>query len=449
MNRRYLLIIAAMVFCLAGTACSIQTTKRTVNPGDAVTPAVDADATLEGVVLSNDTQNRIITIQELGSALQTSLSYNAATVVTDKFGSERAGEDVVAGELVQTAYGSGTGRASRIQIPEDVWEYKEVTSYTFDADESSLTVAQKKYQYSGLTYFGSGGQSIEMMELNPQDVLTVRGRGYIVYSVVRTKGHGYIRLKNYDNFKGGTVSVGNNIFLPVTDNMLITVREGSYKIVVAKGADSVSKNITVRMDQEQTVDFSDYKPVHARTGTITFDIRPAGADLTINGTAVSYKRPITLSYGTYNITVSMTGYNSYSGTLDVEEPESTLHIDLVEETTSVSDTTATPKSDADGESDDTQDSEDRDTTTKTIDSDHKITVSAPEGAEIYLDNVYKGIIPCSFTKIIGSQTVTLRRDGYTTKSYSIDVLDDDEDLSLSFSELVAAASATPEASATP
>ena len=73
--------------------------------------------------------------------------------------------------------------------------------------------------------------------------------------------------------------------------------------------------------------------------------------------------------------------------------------------------------------------------TKKMDSDHTITVSAPEGAEVYLDNVYKGLAPCTFTKVIGSQTITLRKDGYTTKSYSVDVLDDDQDVKFSFSDL--------------
>jgi hypothetical protein len=84
-----------------------------------------------------------------------------------------------------------------------------------------------------------------------------------------------------------------------------------------------------------------------------------------------------------------------------------------------------------------------------MDSDHTITVSAPEGAEVYLDNVYKGLAPCTFTKIIGSQTITLRKDGYSTKSYSVDILDDDEDVKLSFSDLVASAEATEAATTTP
>ena len=130
--------------------------------------------------------------------------------------------------------------------------------------------------------------------------------------------------------------------------------------------------------------------------------------------------------------VAMTGYTTYTGTLDVEEKASTVRIDLVEEKADTTKTTAKPSSTSSKTSTDDTDSTTR---TKKMDSDHTITVSAPEGAEVYLDNVYKGLAPCTFTKVIGSQTITLRKDGYTTKSYSVDVLDDDQDVKFSFSDL--------------
>ena len=82
------------------------------------------------------------------------------------------------------------------------------------------------------------------MELNDNDVVTVRGIGIRVYSVTRTKGHGYIRLANYSYFTGGTVNVGNSIILPVTDNMLIAAGEGSYRVVLGKGGTKAVKNVT-------------------------------------------------------------------------------------------------------------------------------------------------------------------------------------------------------------
>ena len=179
----------------------------------------------------------------------------------------------------------------------------------------------------------------------------------------------------------------------------------------------------------------DYVATGRSIGEVTFAIEPDGADLYINNTAVNYDKPISLQYGKYNVTVSLTGYETYTGVLDVEEASKTINIDLIEEVATASDdssATATPSSSSASDSNDS----DSETVTKQIDSDHTITVSAPEGAEVYLDNVYKGLAPCTFTKVIGSQTITLRETGYVTKSYSVDIIDDDKNAKLSFADLV-------------
>ena len=442
-KKRRFVGVCFLILVLAVTAgCSRTTTKRSVSPGAAATPDQEALSRLQGVVIQNDTSVSQLIMQELGSDIQTTLTYDARTEVTDKYGSLKSGEDVEVGEILEAAYTPGEGTIATMQVPEDVWEYQEVNSYRIDSEEKSLEFADRKFQYSNLTYVGSSGQKIEMMELNQQDVLTVRGVGYKVYSIVRTQGHGYIRLKHYSDFIGGMISVGDNIILPVTKSMLITAREGTYRVVLCKGSMSAAKTVTVLNDQECTLDFSDYQPAAQRVGKITFDIHPKGADLTINGVAVNYSKALPLVYGSYKISVTMTGYQEYSGTLTVANPSKKVTINLIDEKTDVSDVTEEPDS-ADDSASATQ--------TKKMDSDHTITVSAPEGVEVYLDNVYKGLAPCTFTKVIGSQTITLRKEGYLTKSYSVDILDDDKNTTLSFSELpedaASEATAAPQATA--
>jgi hypothetical protein len=432
-NRKYVLLWLGVFFStvLFLSGCSRATGKRTVYPASSVN--ADAETVLEGVVVSNEDTAGQITLRELDSDIETVISYDATAQITDKYGNSRDGEEIEQGEILEVTYSAYSGKVLSAVVPDDVWEYQDVKEYDFDSEESSLEFAERKYQYSTTTYFSSGDQSIQMMEIGDQDVLTIRGKGYKVYSVTRTEGHGYVRLAHYDDFVGGVIEVGSSLILTVTPNMLITVREGTYKVILSKGRNSAVKNVTVKKDEEVTLDFSDYEPADSKVGVITFDIEPAGADLTINSTAVSYKKPIALAYGVYEITVSMTGYTQYSGQLDVEGDD-TVTINLVEEKTSVSESTPSPSSGSDASSSDTS----TDTTvTKQIDSDHTITISAPEGAEVYLDNVYKGLTPCTFTKVIGSQTITLRKDGYTTKSYSVDVIDDDDDIKLSFPEMVA------------
>lgn len=423
---------------LAVSGCSNTTVRRTVRPGNTAPVDEPEYSALQGVVIQNDVSRRQMILQELGSDIQTTLSYDATTQVTDKYGSLKTGEEVEAGEILEADYTPGMGRIATMQVPEGVWEYQEVSKYSIDNEQKSMEFAQRKYQYSSQTYIGSSGQTIELMELNKQDVLTVRGIDYSVYSIVRTKGHGYIRLKNYSDFVGGMIEIGNGIILPVTKNMLLTVREGTYRVVLCKGSMSAVKTATVQMDKEVTLDFSDYQPSAQRIAKVTFQIDPKGADLTINGTAVDYSKPLPLLYGSYRISVTMTGYTEWSGIMKVREPSPTIKINLIDEDADVVDTKK-------GKEDNSQESTSNEVTKK-IDSDHTITVSAPEGAEVYLDNVYKGLVPCTFTKVIGSQTLTLRRDGYVTKSYSIDILDDDKDSTLTFADLIESSGLTSTAS---
>ena len=71
---------------------------------------------------------------------------------------------------------------------------------------------------------------------------------------------------------------------------------------------------------------------------------------------------------------------------------------------------------SDGSSTDSSVSSDSDSSSsqseqEKTDTDHKITVSAPAGAAVYINGTYKGVAPCSFTKVIGSVTLTLTKEG--------------------------------------
>ena len=64
-------------------------------------------------------------------------------------------------------------------------------------------------------------------------------------------------------------------------------------------------------------------------------------------------------------------------------------------------------------------------------------VESPEGAEIYIDGTYVGVAPVYFAKPSpGSHVITLTHDGYTPKSYTVSIPDDDNDITISFSDLI-------------
>lgn len=418
-----------VLFLTVITGCSMS--KKETN----VTPTPDTEVSkVTGIVMKNDVELSQMQIKELDSDTYGVLNYGAASEFLDAYRQEQDGSEVAPGSILTITYRNRDAKIMSAKIPEDVWEYTDVQKFSFQQDENMMTVAGENYKFDSTTMCFSGDQEIESSEFNTGDVLTVRGIGIKVYSVARTQGHGYIRLKNYSDFLGGYVSVGDRIVLSVAESMLITASEGTYRVTLSKNGVAASKNVTVTADTETVLDFAGYTAVAGNVGQVKFEVDPVGSDMWINGTSVDYSRPIMLNYGKYKVVVSMTGYATYSGILNVEESSKTLRIELeeandntsIEEATVEPDATATPSADTNSTS----------TTTKKIDSKHTITVSAPEGAEVYLDNVYKGMAPCTFTKVIGSQTITLSEAGYVTKSYSVDILDDDNNVKLSFSDLV-------------
>lgn len=411
-------------------------------------PAADTRE-VTGIVIKNDVELSQMQVRELDSDIICTLNYGASSQFLDKYQSEQEGDAVAVGEIRKVTYRTDTARIVASEVPEDVWEYTEVKKFSFRQDENMLTVAGEKYQYTNMTFCASGDMAVEPMEFNNQDLLTIRGIGIHAYSVVRTQGHGYIRLANYGDFVGGIAEIGENgLMVQVTENMLITAPEGSQRVILCKNGVAAAKTAIVNRDEEVVVDFSDYKAAAGNIGEVTFEVDPEGADLYINGTYVDYSRPISLHYGKYKLTVAMTGYQTYSGILNVEQASKPIRIELQEEDSTVGDTsaTATPAATSASTNNDSSTSSD-DAVTKKIDSSHTITVTAPEGAEVFLDNVYKGLAPCTFTKVIGSQTITLSDTGYVTKSYSVDILDDGKNVKLSFADLVkdedASATSTP------
>ena len=65
-------------------------------------------------------------------------------------------------------------------------------------------------------------------------------------------------------------------------------------------------------------------------------------------------------------------------------------------------------------------------------------IDEPDDVEVYYDGSYIGISPLSIKKDPGTHVITLRKDGYATKSYTITLSDEDMDESYEFRELVPA-----------
>ena len=84
----------------------------------------------------------------------------------------------------------------------------------------------------------------------------------------------------------------------------------------------------------------------------------------------------------------------------------------------------------------TSKTESKNKTTSKANSKYQVYIDSPTGVEVYVDGNYIGIAPVSMNKEVGNFVITLRKTGYQTRSYTVQIDDGDSDVNYSFAELM-------------
>lgn len=399
----------------------------------------DWDTTSLGVIKEIDITNSKITFLEVESGQDIILTFTGGSDIRDKYNQIIAMSQVNIGEMMDIYYHKNSAKLRKAVISTDAWEYKGVSNWSLD--KNSFDIVDSKYQYSDNLVISRDGELLTIDDLDDKDELTVKGFDREIWSIIVTKGHGTIRFTDYEDFIGGIAYIGKREIIPIVDDLVITAREGSFEITFEnKGLIGVKK-VTLNPEDDIVVSMEEFKRPPVETGLVRFNIEPLGAELYINKILYSYEDIVELEYGEYNISVSLGGYNTYQGKLVVNEAMKTVDITLVEsnsDTGEVEDdeTSGTEEGEA-GESDtentttDGSNESDEDTNS----TSKYIYIQSPSGASAYLDGEYKGTVPVSFPKVLGTHYITLIKPGLETKTYTVEILDDGENVKLEFSDL--------------
>lgn len=400
-----------------------------------------------------DTGAGTMTLTDTGNGQDIILSYSGAADIIDKYEKVIAASQLNPGEMVDAYYNKNTSVLSKLQISNRAWEYKGVVNWSLNESENSFMITNSNYRLPENPVVLKDGQKFTLSDLDAEDELVVKGYDREVWSILVTKGHGTIRFEEYEDFIGGTVYIGNREILPIVSDMTVTIREGSYDIIMEKGSFKGVKKLTVLPFEESILNMGEFKLPPVEKGKVTFHITPEGADLYINDMLTDYSKALELEYGEYTMRVALGGYMNYTGKLEVSGTSKTVSIDLAEskgqtkEDGKTEDDGNKDKNDTgsqqegntkDGDSDNTgkgNTKEDTNTNYKEVKAANNIYIQEPEGASAYFDGQFKGTVPISFPKEAGTHYVTLIQNGYQTKTYSVEIKDDGEDVKLNFSGL--------------
>ena len=218
-------------------------------------------------------------------------------------------------------------------------------------------------------------------------------------------------------------------------------------------------------------DLGDVEITVVQRGTVIFTLTPATAKVFIDGREVNVSKPVEIEYGLHQMRITADGYDTVAQYIRVAEPSASVAVELEK---SEEETTETPsgkddddKSDSRQDDEDDEEEEEEKTTGKKYQSKspeedddedeeeeessdksdekspvvsstgrYKVYIDAPDGAEAYLDGSYIGVTPVSFNKVPGSYVVTLRKSGYQTRSYTLQIDEEEKDINYSFTDLI-------------
>lgn len=424
--------------------------KNNGKDGNTVQQTEDKKVVIPAIITSKDVNSGKYTLRGIGDGQDINLIFTESSLSLDKYGKNVTAEKLKVGEMVEATYHKETTEIVSLQIWDKAWRYQGISNWGLDGEEGSIRIADKYYQYADYLLITRGGEELTLEELDTTDELLAVGYEKKIYSIIVTKGHGTLKFTDYEDFIGGTAYIGKRAVLAVEEDMIVTVREGDYEVTLEKGRLTGTKTVQVLPEEEVEVNMGEFKLPPVQTAMVTLHVSPEGADLYVDGKEVSYTEAIELEYGKHSIKATLGGYKEYSGIIDVQEKEKELYIKLAAADNKSEESTAGEEEDGSSSGGDSSgtDSGNNGTDTDTDNTNNNnntnnsgntggttkkyVYIQAPEGASVYVNGEFKGIAPVSYPKTTGLQYITLIQSGYNTKTYTVEVKDDDEDVKLNF-----------------
>lgn len=433
-KRRYISLLILFVFSMFIMGCAEETPVAQADPDDYVVQSTYieplADSMDECLVVHVDTEESKIQFYNLKIARTYTLEYNHATGIKNRFGDELVAEQLSDGDMVRVTFIKDEKLIKNVQILSDVETVTDVKDFEINSVSKTMSYGGEQYKVSKNAMVLSKGNLLELNEVNTVDTLKVVAKNHEVLGITIEKGHGYVRLSGQDNFIDGFVEVGQDCIKKVTPEMLLVVPEGEYSLFISKGSLSGSEDITVLSGEEIEVDVSKFEVTdEKKTGKIIFTITPAKAKLYIDGEETEYDKPVEMICGIHQIKVKADGYKTLTQYIKVGQSTANLNLELEEGEDS--------GDDSDQNENKPSASLSENAIAATTDGGYRVYIDAPVGIELYVEGNYVGIIPTSFAKKEGSFVASLRKDGFQTRSYTLQLDKAEKDVHYSFSDLTA------------
>lgn len=379
------------------------------------------------VITNIDNYEKKITFLNLILGKRYTLTYDGTTTFSNKYGEAMSLAQMEEGNIVDVTFLRTKKKLNSMQLSSECFTNTEVSRFELDLVREDLSIGSDIYNISEDAVIFSEGKEIELMDLNVWDVLTVSGIENDIYSIVVNKGHGYLKLENDEKFIGGFIEVGQSRIAEITKDMILEVPEGSYQVLISHKGGGGIKQVTINRGEEVTLDIGDLTIPEPQKGQVVFNINPSNARLYVDGEEVDASKEMQLEYGIHRFIVHAQGYSSVTSYFKVNQKMMVVDVNMESLNKS--------EEEENKESTENQENIQKEDVSGNGIKQFQVHIDGPKGVEVYVDGNYIGIAPVAFKKMAGSHVITLRQSGFETRSYTIQLDNEEKDVNYVFAEL--------------
>ncbi len=430
------------------------------------------DSADTAAIRSIDTIKKEIRFRNHSTGKTYTLSYDNTSMMYDERGTVLSAALLEVGEIVDVTFLKSTKHITTLNVSSDAWSVEDTRSHELVRGDGTARIQGDIYKIDARTLVMAEGKLALAEDVLSTDRVTVRGLGKEIYSVVVTGGHGYVSLSSDTvedhSLVGAWLELDNEVIHKISPNMMLSAPEGDYNLQILGNGANYQTEVNISRNQETVVDTSGVNIERPKESLVTFLISPDDAEVFVDGERYLTDTPQTITYGYHSLKIIADGYETQNKYLKVGTPKAIIQIDLEKESdasdSSATDTSAAPadvgaiaastggtidisappaniadianSSSAIASTVSANSSSEKKESENAVIDGYKIYFDKPYGAELYFDGAYIGEIPTNVTKISGSHEVILKKSGYETKSYRINIDKAQDNLEYTFPDLI-------------
>lgn len=279
-----------------------------------------------------DTNTKQIQFRNFDTGKGYTLSYDNTSYMYDEYDKAISAALLEEGDICEITFLKSSKHLNSLTISKDAFVLNDVTEHDLVRGDETAKINGKIYHLSNKALIMADGKPILAENVLDTDTIQVTGLDKEIYSIVVTKGHGYVSLSSdvvgKRSLVGAWLELDNEVIRKITPNMMVSAPEGTYTLSILGQGANYNSTVDVERNKETVIDTSVIPVEQPKEGQVTFEVTPDNAKVYVDGTQIITGVPQTFEYGVHKLQAFADGYDTFTRKLKVAQETAVIEITM-------------------------------------------------------------------------------------------------------------------------